>query len=199
MAPNSTVFAVLLVGSLAVFAWGVFRRASLVALGKKDNRLDAIGTRVREMLFYAFGQRRVLAKPFGINHFVIFWSFIILAIANTEFIVHGVFRGISLRLLPDLVYLPLILVLDIVSLLALAAVLVALVRRAISPPYPEARTVEAFFILGLIGILMLAFFGINAARILGAEGGGWRRRGELDARLVSVCRHVLEGVGTERP
>ncbi len=171
MAPNSTVFAVLLVGSLAVFAWGVFRRASLVALGKKDNRLDAIGTRVREMLFYAFGQRRVLAKPFGINHFVIFWSFIILAIANTEFIVHGVFRGISLRLLPDLVYLPLILVLDIVSLLALAAVLVALVRRAISPPYPEARTVEAFFILGLIGILMLAFFGINAARILGAEGG----------------------------
>ena len=171
MAPNSTVFAVLLVGSLAAFVWGALRRVSLVTLGQKDDRFDAIGTRVQEMLLYAFGQKRVLAKPFGINHFVIFWSFIVLAIANTEFILHGVFPGISLRLLPDPIYLPLALVLDLVSLLALVAVVVAMVRRVVSPPYPEARTLDAFFILTLIAILMLAFFGINAARMHGAEEG----------------------------
>lgn len=171
MAPNPILFAVLLLGSLAVFAWSVLRRTSLVALGQKEERLDAIGTRIQEMLLYAFGQKRVLAKPFGINHFVIFWSFIVLAIANTDFIVDGVIPGVSLRFLLGAAYGPLALLLDLVSLLALAAVLVAMVRRAVSPPYPEARTPEAFFILSLIGILMLAFFGINAGRIHGAGGG----------------------------
>jgi Fe-S oxidoreductase len=192
MAPNSMVFAVLLVGSLAVFAWGVFRRASLLTLGKRENRLDAIGTRLEEMLLYAFGQKRVIAKPFGINHFVIFWSFIVLVIANTEFMVHGLFHGISLRLLPDPIYLPLVLLLDIVSLLALVAVVVAMVRRIVSPPYPEARTVEAFFILSLIAILMLAFFGINAARMHGAEeatgaaAAQWMPVSSQIARVVSA-------------
>jgi Fe-S oxidoreductase/nitrate reductase gamma subunit len=193
MAPNSMVFAVLLVGSLAVFVWGALRRASLVTLGQKDDRFDAIGTRVREMLLYAFGQKRVLAKPFGINHFVIFWSFLVLAIANTEFILHGVFSGIRLSLLPDPVYLPLILLLDLVSLLALVAVVVAMVRRLIAPPYPEARTLDAFFILSLIAILMLAFFGINAARMHGAEEGaaaqaaGWMPISSLFAGLISAA------------
>ena len=30
------------------------------------------------MLIFAFGQVRVVQKPFGINHFVIFWSFVLL-------------------------------------------------------------------------------------------------------------------------
>jgi Fe-S oxidoreductase len=61
------------------------------------------------------------------------------------------------------------LVLDIVSLLALLAVIAASIRRAVAPPYPEARTPEAFIILFLIGTLMLAYFGINAAKISGMQ------------------------------
>lgn len=165
MTPNPTIFTPLLIASLAVFAWGCWKRLSLIALGTPENRFDNIGTRVHEMLLYAFGQKRVLAKPFGINHFIIFWSFIILLVANTEFLLHGVFPAVSLAKLPDEIYFPLLLVLDIVSILALLAVVVAAVRRLVSPPYPEARTMEAFFILSLIGILMLAYFGINAAKI----------------------------------
>lgn len=171
MTPNPTIFTVLLVASLAVFAWGCWKRLSLISLGQSEDRFDNIGGRFGEMLLYAFGQKRVLAKPFGINHFVIFWSFIILLIANTEFLLHGVFPGISLAKLPDGIYFPLLLALDIVSLLALLAVIVAAVRRIVSPPYPEARTPEAFFILSLIGILMLAYFGINAAKIAHMQEG----------------------------
>ncbi len=171
MTPNPTIFTPLLIASLAVFAWGCWKRLSLISLGKPENRFDNIGARVGEMLMYAFGQKRVLAKPFGINHFIIFWSFIILLIANIEFILHGVFPWISLTKLPDGILLPLLLLLDIVSLLALAAVVVAAVRRVISPPYPEARTIEAFFILSLIGLLMLAYFGINAAKISRMQEG----------------------------
>ncbi|MBK5276601.1 MAG: 4Fe-4S dicluster domain-containing protein [Desulfuromonadales bacterium] len=165
MTPNPTIFSILLAGSLAVFAWGCWKRLSLISLGRPEDRLDNIGIRIGEMLRFAFGQKRVLAKPFGLNHFVIFWSFIILLVANTEFLLHGVFPAISLSKLPDEIYFPLLLILDIVSLMALLAVIIAAGRRIISPPYPEARTPEAFFILTLIGTLMLAYFGINAAKI----------------------------------
>jgi len=190
MASHSIAFAVLLAASLAIFAWSVWRRASLVMVGRKEDRFGDPATRVREMLLYAFGQKRVVAKLFGINHFVIFWSFIVLVIANSEFMLHGLVPGISLRLLPDPVYLPLVLVLDIVSLLALAAVVIAAVRRVISPPYPEARTAEAFFILSLIGILMVAFFSMNAARMHGAE----ERITAAEAAWMPVSRLVAGGL-----
>jgi Fe-S oxidoreductase/nitrate reductase gamma subunit len=170
MTPNHTIFTILLAASLGIFAWGCWRRLSLISLGESEDRFDNVGVRICEMLKYAFAQKRVLAKPFGINHFVIFWSFITLMIANTEFLLHGVFPSVSLSRLPDEIYFPLLMILDIVSLMALLAVVVAAVRRLISPPYPEARTPEAFFILSLIGILMLAYFGINAAKVSRLSG-----------------------------
>ena len=169
MTPNPTIFTPLLIAALAIFALGCWRRLSLITLGRPEDRHDHPGQRIGNMLTYAFGQKRVLARPFGINHFIIFWSFIILMIANTEFLLHGVIPSISLDLLPEAIRHPLLLALDSVSLLALLAVTAAAIRRIISPPYPEARTLEAFFILALIAILMLASFGINAARLAGGE------------------------------
>jgi Fe-S oxidoreductase len=166
MPPSQIIFTSLLIASLAVFAWGCWKRLSLISLGRQEDRFDNFGTRFVEMLTFAFAQKRVLAKPFGINHVVIFWSFIILLIANTEFILNGLFpHTIKLIKLPFELYVPLAFMIDVASLLALAAVSVAAVRRMVSPPYPEARTPEAFFILGLIGTLMLASFGINAAEL----------------------------------
>jgi len=166
MTPNPLIFTPLLIASLAVFAWGCWKRLSLISLGQPEERFDNITTRVGDMLKFAFAQKRVLAKPIGIIHFIIFWSFIILMIANTEFILNGLFpRTIKLIKLPFELYVPLAFMIDIASLLALLAVVAAAVRRVISPPYPEARTLEAFFILGLIAVLMLASFGINASEL----------------------------------
>ena len=166
MTHNPTVFALLLSAALAVFAWGCWKRLSLISLGGAEDRTDNIGVRVGEMLRFAFGQKRVLAKPFGINHFIIFWSFLILLVANTEFILNGLFpQSIKLIKLPFEIYVPLAFMIDIASLLALIAVSVAALRRLFSPPYPEARTPEAFFILGLIATLMLASFGLNGSEL----------------------------------
>ncbi len=169
MTHNSTIFTTLLIISLAIFAWGSLRRFSLLSLGKPEDRFDQPVQRFGEMLQYAFGQKRVLTKPFGINHFVIFWTFIILLTANGEFVLNGMFPAISMELLPQGAYHTLLLGLDIVSLLALAAVITAIIRRIVAPPYPEARTAEAFFILSLIALLLLAYFGINGSRIAGGE------------------------------
>ncbi|MDO9068895.1 MAG: heterodisulfide reductase-related iron-sulfur binding cluster, partial [Deltaproteobacteria bacterium] len=169
MTPNSSIFIPLLIAALAVFFWGCWKRFSLLSLGQAENRFDNIGTRIGEMLLYAFGQKRVLAKPFGINHFIIFWSFLILMVANTEFILNGIFPDtIKLIKLPFELYVPLAFMIDVAALLALVAVSVAAVRRIISPPYPEARTLDAFFILGLIAVLMLATFGLNATELASA-------------------------------
>ncbi|ABB32481.1 electron transfer flavoprotein-associated cytochrome b and CCG domain pair iron-sulfur cluster-binding oxidoreductase [Geobacter metallireducens GS-15] len=174
MTPNPTIFIPLLLVSLGIFAWGCWRRLSLVAVGTGEDRFDNPGRRMVEMLRYAFGQKRVVARPFGINHAVIFWSFLVLLIANGEFLLDGVFPAVALDKLPAGIYHPLMLLLDIVSLLALVAVCVAAVRRVASPPYPEARTVEAFVILGLIAILMLAYFGLHGAEIALGNGAAAR-------------------------
>ena len=77
MTPNPYLFAPLLLASLAIFALACWKRLSLISLGRPEERFDNLGTRFSDMLLYAFGQKRVVAKPFGINHFIIFWSFLI--------------------------------------------------------------------------------------------------------------------------
>lgn len=170
MTPDPYIFVPLLIASLVLFAWSCYRRLSLVACGAEDDRLsDPVG-RIRAALQFAFGQKKVLSRPFGANHAVIFWAFLALVVANGDFLIHGVFPGISLSLLPPAMYGALAFVFDLASLLALLAVGSAVVRRIVAPPFAGARTGEAFVILGMIALLMLVFFGMHGAEIaLGTE------------------------------
>jgi len=170
MTSTQTIFIPLFTAATALFIWSCWKRLSLTALGKADDRLDDIGQRVGDTLRYAFAQVRVLQKPYGIVHLAIFWCFLVLMAANAEFILHGLFPAISMELLPTFLYVPLVLSIEIASLVALVAVSIAMVRRLVAPPYPEARTFEAFFILFLIGLLMAAYFTMNAATISWLQG-----------------------------
>ena len=171
MTPNSALFTPLFIGALIFFAVSCYRRFSLITLGQPEGRLDNIGGRIRETLLYAFGQKRVAARPFGVNHVVIFWAFLILLIANGEFLVQGIFPSLSLALLPAPLHHGLLLAFDLVSLLALGSVVVACARRLLfKPPYLDSRYVkgrsfEAFFILSLVGLLMVAYFGLHGAEL----------------------------------
>ena len=182
-------FTVLVGLALAAFCILTWRRLSLVRFGKADNRFDNLLRRAWDMLLFAFGQKRVLARPFGLNHFVIFWSFIILLIANSDFIVSGLIPNVSLRLLPAYLLGPLLLLFDIVSLLALIAILLATARRLLfklDTKYVKRRSVEGFLILAFIGLLMIAYFGIHGSEIaLGKEPlAGWMPVSSLAARLM---------------
>ena len=170
MTPTPTIFAPILIAAVVLFCYSCWKRLSLTALGRPDNRLDNIGGRIGDTLRYAFAQLRVVRKPYGLVHLVIFWCFLVLMIANTEFLLHGLFPQINFSKLPDSIFVPLMQMIDVVSLITLLAVTAAAIRRAVAPPYPEARTFEAFFILSLIAILMLATFGINAAKLSRMQG-----------------------------
>jgi Fe-S oxidoreductase len=162
------VFAALVLLAGASFCYLFWSRLRLVAMGKPESRFDRLPRRFWEMLLFAFGQKRVLARPFGVNHFVIFWSFLVLLAANGDFILEGLLPGVGLRMLPDAILGPLLLALDVVSLLALVAVTLAGIRRLLfklDTPYVKRRSFEGFVILILIALLMLASFGLHGAEI----------------------------------
>lgn len=175
MIPDPAVFTPLLIASLLFFTWSCYRRFGLLRLGKPENRFDRADLRIGDMLLYALGQKRVVEKPFGINHFVIFWGFMILLLANGEFLLRGVFPNASLALLPAGLHRGLLFAFDAVSLLTLVAIALAFGRRIfVNPPYlntlyVKARSFEAFMILSFIALLMLAYFGLHGAEI--AMGG----------------------------
>lgn len=171
MTPNPAVFAPLLIAAILFFAWSCYRRFGLLALGRPENRFERVDLRIWDMLLYAFGQKRVIEKPFGINHFVIFWGFMILLLANGEFLIRGVFPQASLALLPTSLYHGLLFAFDAVSLLTIVSILVAFGRRIFVNPsylntlYVKARSFEAYMILSFIGILMVAYFTLHGAEI----------------------------------
>jgi Fe-S oxidoreductase len=165
---NGNVIAFIIVFIIAVlfFAWSVYRRIGVVTIGRPDNRFDKPLRRFWNMLYYAIFQRRVVSRPFGVNHFVLFWAFLILLIANTEFLINGLAPGVTFSALPDGAYFTLALIFDIVSILALASVVVAVFRRLVfPPPHIEARSRDAFTILGMVAVLMLAYFGMHGSEI----------------------------------
>ena len=160
-----SLFIGLLSLSLGFFCFSCYRRLGLVAAGTSEFRLDRPFDRFLQMLVYAFGQKRVIKRPFGINHGVIFWAFLVLALANGEFLVAGAFPSLSFALLPEPIHGALFFAFDFCSLATLAAVTLAALRRTFKPPFEGARSFEAYFILSMIALLMLAYFGMHGADI----------------------------------
>ncbi len=171
MTPNFAIYAPLLAVSLLFFCWSCYRRFSLVAVGMPEDRFQQPGQRLFNMFQYAFGQKRVVAKPFGLNHAVLFWAFVLLLIANGEFLIAGLFPGLSFSLLPAPIHHGLLLVFDVISLLTLVSVVLAACRRLFFAPeylgtsYASPRSLEAFLILGSIALLMIAYFGLHGTAI----------------------------------
>ncbi len=167
MSSDIALFSAVFVAALVFFGWSCYRRFRLVTLGKAENRFSNVGKRIWSMLLYAFGQRRVVSRPFGLNHFVLFWCFMVLLVANTEFLFNGLFPDyIDLSLLPDGVYYTLSFLFDLVSLFALLAVCIAIIRRAaFASPHIGGLSREAVTILALVAMLMIAFFGLHASEI----------------------------------
>ncbi len=173
MSANIIAFIAVFVIAAALFSWSCYRRFRLVVLGRAENRFGDVGKRIWGTVLYAFGQRCTVSHGyrFCLNHLVLFWCFTILSIANTEFLLSGLFPDyISFSRLPDGAYYALSFIFDLLSIVALAAVFIAIVRRLFfAPSYIEARTRDAFTILVLVALLMIAFLGLHASEI--AQGG----------------------------
>lgn len=194
MTPKFIIYAPILAASLLFFGWSCYRRLALVAVGMPEVRIDNPGQRILNVFRFAFGQKRVVARPFGLNHAFIFWAFMILLIANCQFLVFGLFPGISMNVLPDWLHHAMLFAFDAVSLLALVAVIIAVLRRLFFAPdylttsYTRAGSPEALLILGSIALLMLAYFGLHGALItMGKESPAYM---PVSFLVTTVFAHV---------
>ena len=169
MQGQGMIFAAVFSIAVLFFIWSCWYRFRLVALGRPDNRFDHLGRRTWNMLFYAFGQRRVVTRsyPFGLNHFVFFWCFIILLIANGSFPAARALSPIYIAIAaaPS----PVLRAGFYLRYRVAAGAAGRHHRHRQAPALPAALhrcpSADAFVILGLVAILMLAFFGLNGSEI----------------------------------
>ena len=165
---ENIIFTIIFTAAILAFLYSFIRLTRIILLGKNDDRLK--GTflkRFNTMIYYAFFQKRVISTGYGWNHLVIFWGFIILVFANVEFIFSGLFPGISYRTLLPYAWIEYVYtVFDIGSIVVLASITLAMIRRIIiRPKHIEAMSRDAFIILGLISGLMVAYFGMQGSEI----------------------------------
>lgn len=142
----------------------VFR---LVYLGKGDLGLDNLGSRIADLVVKGFGQKLVLKKPSGIGHAVIFYGFFALTWGTTEGLIAGVLPTKDPFRFNDLGFIQWIMntTQDFFGVLVLVALAVALYRRFVIKPKrlegPLSHQLDALFIIALIAILIVAFYGMR--------------------------------------
>jgi Fe-S oxidoreductase/nitrate reductase gamma subunit len=161
--PGRALFGLLILVSIAVFAYSMSRRIRVMLAGEHDDRFRNIGTRIRRTLVFAFGQRRMFRDPYaGFFHILIFSGFLVLLVRTISLVVEGLVPGFVLLpgRLGDLYHL----VKDVFSVLVLVGVALAVFRRAFARPKRLDLTLDAWFILFLIALLIATDLMAEGAR-----------------------------------
>jgi Fe-S oxidoreductase len=149
--------------SIYLFATAFRKKYLYLMLGQPEDRTDQREHRMRSFLKYVLGQAKVLAEPAGIGHFVIFWGFIVLSFGTLDFIAYNIF-GFHLPWIGEAAWFTFLH--ELFSLLVIAAIAVALVRRYVFKPMRLDNSFDAFLILYLIlGLIVtdLLTLGLNEA------------------------------------
>ncbi|MGE5819800.1 MAG: heterodisulfide reductase-related iron-sulfur binding cluster, partial [Deltaproteobacteria bacterium] len=140
--------------------------------GKAEPRFDHVVRRLKELLVYAFLQRRLLNNPFaGLFHTLIFFSFTVLFIGTLVVMVHEDFGLPIMRGNFYLVFQSL--TLDVFGALAILGVLIALYHRYLRRPARLHSTWQDGAILGLVLTILLTGFIVEGLRII-ATADPWR-------------------------
>ena len=181
---TQVLFILLLAASLAFFArtsW-LFGRAVFAGRAEPRPRLDQLPGRLMDVGIYFFGQKKVAEEGpqhrTSKHHLFIFWGFLIITIATADTVLSSAIPGLSLALLPDVLYHPLYTIIDFFNLIVLMMVSWGIIRRLVVRPPLIPWTLDAGLILGAIGSLMLSHFIFHGYAIAGelTAGGsapGW--------------------------
>jgi Fe-S oxidoreductase len=201
------VFAAVLLAALALFAWTLRRFSRLVLAGQGERRIDRLPERLRSIVDYFFGQKKVvedvtipagrggrLVSAIGSKyHVLIFWGFIVITIGTVELLVQGLFPSFSLRqVLGETLAGWLYSVIDVANLVVLAMIAFAFFRRLVLRPRLIPMSRDAFAILGAIALLMLTHFGAHAFE--GVAAGAPDRDYPVSAALAGLAGGLSPGV-----
>ena len=175
LALSGTVWFVLLtLAAVAGAVWSLSRRWQLLAAGRGEVRLEHWGRRVKGLLLFAIGQKRMFSEPVaGVMHALIFWGFLVFSLRSAAIVVEGVGRGFELPFLHTSGGHAYLLSKDVFALLVLLGVAVAAWRRLVTRPARLEYSADAWLILGQIAALMVTDLVADGARIAGGAPGPW--------------------------
>ncbi len=180
---------VLLVPTVAVAGYGLWRRIKLWRQGLPEARFDRPMERLMLVGKYAVLQMRTWRKAYpGVFHAMIFWGFIVLTIATTVVMIDYDF-GIPIMRGKFYLYFQSLFV-DIFGMLAIVGIGMAAWRRWVVRPKQLVYTTEASVILGLIFAILVTGFLIEGWRIAATDDpwGRWSPFGNL---VANASRGVL--------
>src|SRR3954451_10538023 len=99
---------ILIVAILVSFGWAGYRAYQLISyirLGRKQNRPDKIGERVKLFAANVLGQYRLWGNPdyrgSGIAHAFTFWGFVLITLGTLDILLSGVFPGVHIPLVGE--------------------------------------------------------------------------------------------------
>ncbi|MEM7009120.1 MAG: (Fe-S)-binding protein, partial [Thermodesulfobacteriota bacterium] len=165
-----TIMALLIIFAFGFFLFNIYTLIRTLCIGKFEMRFDNIPERIKKVLIYVFGQKR-LVKNYtfaGVAHFMIFWGFVIITIGTIELLVGGVFPGF--RLIPGEAHKYYEFILDIVQFLVLIAIIMGIINRTTIAKRREVNGLDAVVVLGLIFGLMITAFGFTGSAIAMGTG-----------------------------
>jgi len=96
MTIQGAVLVVLFAAVLVVFGLIVRLLFRILRSAKPDDRFNRWGDRIKAVLVYVAAQARVLAKPAGLGHFIIFWGFIVITIGTLDHLLAQMIPGFGL-------------------------------------------------------------------------------------------------------
>ena len=173
------VFVVLLAAAVTFFARTVWLFGRAVAGGAPDPRprTDQLPARLASVGIYFFGQKKVAEEgPLhrtSKHHLFIFWGFLIITIGTADLVISRLVPPLALsRWLPSFLYSPLSTLIDVFTLIVLAMVIWAAIRRTVVRPALIPWNLDAGLILGAIGSLMITHFLSHAYEMAGAMSAG---------------------------
>lgn len=172
----------LLVPTVLIAGYGVYRRAIAWRRGTAANRFDRPGERIIELLRNGIAQQRTLRDRYaGTFHAFIFWGMITLTIATTVVLVQHDF-GLEIMYGRFYLYFQSLFV-DVLGFLAMVGIGLAAARRWISRPSKLVYTDEATWILVVLFVILATGFLIEGWRIAATNDpwGSWSPVGYLVA------------------
>lgn len=165
---STIIYSLVLITSVGAFIYLMSIRIKTLRAAKYINRFDRPWERIKGVLKFVFGQRRMFRIKHigpGIMHALIFWGFIAVSINSIHLIVRPYVSGFHVPLFgPDQILgVPYIFLRDVFEVLVLAMVLYAGVRRTFKLSKRVTRSWDAALILTMIGILMVTDFLMNGS------------------------------------
>lgn len=172
------VFSLVLLITLGVFAWSMWRLWYRFSLTKKE-AIGQWGLRFRIMLKVAIGQTKIFRYPIaGILHALTFWGFLVITLGSIEMVVDGISGNERMMSSTGWFYHFVTASGDIMAYIIIFSILVFLarrlfirVRRFYGEEMKPKSKYDAIIALTIILLLMVSLAGLNMAYyILNLEG-----------------------------